>query len=164
MSTKNTSMKGKRYTDEQKQEVVQFVEKHNQENGRGGQSAASSKFGVSQLTISGWLKGSGSPAASKKAKGAKAPKAAKAAKAPKAAKASKAAKVAEAPQSAEAPAPARRGRPKGSRNGSTSSAASTGGGFSAKLNRLVELDKQIQKTSKELDQLRANFNAIKASL
>ncbi len=64
-------MKGKRYTPEQKQEIVSFVEKHNAENGRGGQSAASAKFGVSQLTIAGWLQSAGSPAASKKSKASK---------------------------------------------------------------------------------------------
>jgi len=74
-----TSQKGKRYTDAEKKEVVDFVESYNAENGRGGQSAAAAKFKVSQLTVAGWLKSAGSSAASKKgsaksAKGAKSSK------------------------------------------------------------------------------------------
>jgi len=58
MSTKPSvnSAKGKRYTDKEKAEIVAFVEKVNAEKGRGGQSAASAKFKISQLTISSWLK------------------------------------------------------------------------------------------------------------
>lgn len=50
------AQKGKRYTAEEKNEIVAFVQKYNDENGRGGQSTASKKFGISQLTISSWLK------------------------------------------------------------------------------------------------------------
>jgi hypothetical protein len=58
MSTKTNvnSAKGKRYTDKEKAEIVAYVEKVNAEKGRGGQSAASAKFKISQLTISSWLK------------------------------------------------------------------------------------------------------------
>lgn len=48
--------KGKRYTDEEKNDILGFVQKYNDENGRGGQSAASKKYGISQLTIASWLK------------------------------------------------------------------------------------------------------------
>jgi transposase-like protein len=58
-STKKDIVRGKRYTAEEKSKIVAFVESHNAANGRGGQSAAAKKFGVSQLTVSGWLKGSG---------------------------------------------------------------------------------------------------------
>lgn len=61
-STKKDIVRGKRYTAEEKSKIIAFVESHNSANGRGGQSAAAKKFGVSQLTISGWLKGSGSGA------------------------------------------------------------------------------------------------------
>jgi transposase-like protein len=89
MSTK-TKKSGKapatgiRYTDAQKKEIVAFVAKYNADNGRGGQSAASAKYKVTPLTISGWLKSAG----------VKAPKAKKAAKkvATKAAKVAKPAK------------------------------------------------------------------------
>lgn len=61
-STKKDIVRGKRYTAEEKSKIIAFVESHNSANGRGGQSAAAKKFGVSQLTISGWLKGSGAGA------------------------------------------------------------------------------------------------------
>jgi phosphoserine phosphatase len=48
--------KGKRYTDEEKNDILSFVQKYNDDNGRGGQSAASKKYGISQLTIASWLK------------------------------------------------------------------------------------------------------------
>jgi len=52
MAAKKKGTKGKRYTAEEKSEILQFVESQ----GRGGASAASKKFGVSQLTISSWKK------------------------------------------------------------------------------------------------------------
>lgn len=48
--------KGKRYTAEEKNDIIGFVQKYNEDNGRGGQSAASKKYGISQLTIASWLK------------------------------------------------------------------------------------------------------------
>lgn len=57
----------KRYTEEQKSEILSFIEKFNTENGRGGQTAAVKKFKVTPMTLSAWNKKSG-----KKAK--KAPK------------------------------------------------------------------------------------------
>ncbi len=91
-TTKKTSMKGVRYTDAQKQEVVDFATSYNATNGRGGQSKASEKFNISQLTVATWLKAAGAPAL----KSIKAPKAAKAPKAPKAAKEPKAPEAAKA--------------------------------------------------------------------
>lgn len=46
----------KRYTPEEKQEVLDFVAQFNVENGRGGNKAASEKFGISPITISQWSK------------------------------------------------------------------------------------------------------------
>ena len=51
--------KGKRYTDKEKAQVLSFVEKTNAENGRGGITAASKKFGITPLTISNWMKKTG---------------------------------------------------------------------------------------------------------
>lgn len=51
--------KGMRYTLEQKQEVIDYVTEYNSRNGRGGQSHAAKKFGLSVLTVSSWLKGAG---------------------------------------------------------------------------------------------------------
>jgi len=59
MASKKASTKGRRYSDQEKQQVVDFVNKHNAENGRGGATAASKKFGVSQLTVASWLKSGG---------------------------------------------------------------------------------------------------------
>lgn len=60
MSSKKASTKGKRYTAEEKQQIVDFVNQHNAANGRGGATAASKKFGASQLSIAAWVKSSGS--------------------------------------------------------------------------------------------------------
>ncbi|MFD2255348.1 hypothetical protein ACFSSA_01550 [Luteolibacter algae] len=61
MSTSNKKdiVRGKRYTPEEKGKVVSFVSDYNAANGRGGQSAAAAKFGISQLTIATWLKNAG---------------------------------------------------------------------------------------------------------
>ena len=84
---KKTGKKGvvqrKRYTDEQKQEVVDFVIAVNASKGRGGLSAATQKFGISPISISSWAKKSG-------VKSAKPPVSAKPAKPAKPAKAVKA--------------------------------------------------------------------------
>lgn len=68
-SNKKNTVRGKRYTAEEKSKVVAFVQEFNASNGRGGQSAAASKFGISQLTISSWLKGAGVSSRGKKAGG-----------------------------------------------------------------------------------------------
>jgi transposase-like protein len=62
MSAKNiNAAKGRRYTAKEKQEIIDYVDQVNAERGRGGQSAASKKFNLSQLTISSWIrKGVGS--------------------------------------------------------------------------------------------------------
>ena len=51
--------RGKRYSAQEKNEILSFVEEVNADKGRGGVSAASRKFGVSQLTVSSWIKKSG---------------------------------------------------------------------------------------------------------
>ena len=91
MSSKSKKSKsvGVRYTPEQKKEIVDFVQQYNEAKGRGGQSAAVSKFKVSPITIGAWLKAAG--VSKKKGKPAKAEKAAKPAKAKK--KAAKKAKA-----------------------------------------------------------------------
>ena len=48
-----------RYEQEKKDEVVAFVEAHNAKQGRGGQSAAVEKYGLSPITIASWLKKAG---------------------------------------------------------------------------------------------------------
>ena len=71
--------RGVRYDAAKKQEVIDFVAAYNAKNGRGGQSEAARKFGITILTVSSWLKGSGVKAP----KAPKVPKGTKAAKAPK---------------------------------------------------------------------------------
>ncbi len=53
---KGKSAKGRRYTAEEKARIIEHVEKVNASKGRGGQTAASKKFGISMLTISSWMK------------------------------------------------------------------------------------------------------------
>lgn len=55
MAAKKTKSKGIRYTPEQKAEILAFAEAQ----GRGGQSAAAKKFGVSPITLSSWKKAAG---------------------------------------------------------------------------------------------------------
>lgn len=67
MPSKKSSSRGVRYTAEQKAAIVDFVLKHNQEHGRGGQSAAVRKYGVSPLSIGAWIGGSGAEGSGVKA-------------------------------------------------------------------------------------------------
>ncbi|MDX1680478.1 MAG: hypothetical protein R3242_07095 [Akkermansiaceae bacterium] len=48
--------RGARYTTKQKQQVVDFVHEYNAKHGRGGQSQAAKKFGLSVLTVASWLR------------------------------------------------------------------------------------------------------------
>lgn len=70
-SKKKSTVRGKRYTAEEKGKIVSFVQDYNAANGRGGQSAAAAKFGTSQLTISTWLKNAGVSGRSKASGGGK---------------------------------------------------------------------------------------------
>jgi len=49
-------MRGKRYTLQEKAEVLDFVDRYNEEHGRGGQTAATKKYQLSPLSISSWRK------------------------------------------------------------------------------------------------------------
>jgi transposase-like protein len=62
----------KRYTADEKNEIIAFIEKHDAENGRGGKSAAAKKFGISQISVGSWMKGKNAPAPSGKKRGRKA--------------------------------------------------------------------------------------------
>lgn len=48
---------GRRYSAEEKSEIVKFIQSYNAEHKRGGMKAASDKFGVSVVTLSNWGKG-----------------------------------------------------------------------------------------------------------
>ena len=58
-AAKRKGGKGKRYSPEAKQEVIDFVNEVNAAKGRGGVASAARKFGVSPLSIGNWLKGGG---------------------------------------------------------------------------------------------------------
>ena len=60
------SARGTRYTPKQKSNILLFVDKHNAKNGRGGAAEAARKFGITQLTISKWMKETGAPAPQRK--------------------------------------------------------------------------------------------------
>jgi transposase-like protein len=117
--------KGQRYSAAEKQEILDFVVDYDRQHGRGGQTAAAEKYGVSPLTISNWKKNSGK-------------------------------------------APRKMGRPKKSGLAAavttskqiTSGATSMGG----KLDRLQSVHDEIVATEKELNRLRAQFDALKESL
>ncbi|MCW1883562.1 hypothetical protein OKA04_02410 [Luteolibacter flavescens] len=51
-----SSLRGKRYTLQEKADVLEFVDRYNAEHGRGGQTAATKKFQLSPLSISSWRK------------------------------------------------------------------------------------------------------------
>lgn len=63
---------GKRYSAEEKAEIVEFIAAFDSEHKRGGMTAASEKFGVSVVTLSNWKnKGKGPQKAKRKAKAKK---------------------------------------------------------------------------------------------
>ncbi len=49
----------RRYTDQEKAEIVQFVRDHDKAHGRGGQTAAVKKYGITPITVAKWLKAAG---------------------------------------------------------------------------------------------------------
>ncbi len=51
-----TGKQGKRYSVEEKAEIVSFIEAFDAKNKRGGMKAASDKYGVSVVTLSNWKK------------------------------------------------------------------------------------------------------------
>lgn len=57
MVTQNKkSITAKRYTLEQKNEIIQFINDYRAKFGRGAQREATKKFGVSAVTITNWMK------------------------------------------------------------------------------------------------------------
>jgi len=49
----------KRYDQKTKDEVVAFIQKYNDENGRGGQSAAAKKYKLNPITVRSWMERAG---------------------------------------------------------------------------------------------------------
>ncbi|MDF1824565.1 MAG: hypothetical protein P1U68_07975 [Verrucomicrobiales bacterium] len=78
-----------RYDQKTKDEVVAFITKYNEENGRGGQSAAAAKWKLNPITVKAWMEKAGVSSPGKSSKKKK--KAGKPAAAPKVSRAAKAA-------------------------------------------------------------------------
>ena len=49
----------KRYDQKTKDGVVAFIQKYNDENGRGGQSAAAKKYKLNPITVRAWMEKAG---------------------------------------------------------------------------------------------------------
>ena len=69
--SKSKKSKGKRYSEQERAQVLAFVDKTNAMKGRGGIAAAAKKYGVTPLTISTWMKkvGAASSVAQRRANG-----------------------------------------------------------------------------------------------
>lgn len=53
--------RGKRYTEEERQEVIDYVIAHDKKNGRGGKAAAAKKFGVNINSVLNWMSSAKKP-------------------------------------------------------------------------------------------------------
>ena len=127
-----------RYDAKKKAEVVAFVKEHNAKNGRGGQSAARKKYGITAVTIAKWLTEAG-----EELPGKGGPK-----------------------RGGKKKATRKGGRPKGSKNkrpakkksaGRAKAGAASGASLTAKLDRLSAI-------AKEIESLQAEFDSLKNSL
>jgi hypothetical protein len=154
----NTS-KGKRYSAEEKQAVVDFVNKYNAEKGRGGQAAASKEFSISQLSIAGWLKASGSAPVKAKGKGKVKAKAKKGRGRPK----KQATAVEAGAEGAAVEAPKAKGK-RGRKPGSKNVVSAVSGGIEKKLDELRKVASEITRAEQDLLKLRTRFETLKASL
>lgn len=126
-----------RYSDKQKADVVDFVKKYNEKNGRGGQSAAKDKFKISPISIANWLTSAGEDLPGKGGR-----------KKSKTAAKVKKGKAGRPKGSGKGKAKSKRGRKKGS------TAAST---LSEKIQRLAEIDREMQALQAEFDKLKASL-------
>lgn len=120
-----------RYDQKTKDEVVAFITKYNEENGRGGQSAAAAKWKLNPITVKAWMEKAGVSSPGKSSKKKK--KAGKPGRKPAAAAAPK---VARAPKAAPAKAT---------------------GSVSATLKRMVDIQDQIQALQSEYNSLKSTL-------
>lgn len=63
-----------RYSEEKKKEVLDWLQEYDGENGRGGQTEAAKKFGISSLTIAQWRKKAAASSSPKGGKRGRTPK------------------------------------------------------------------------------------------
>lgn len=123
-----------RYDQKTKDEVVSFIQKHNAEKGRGGQSAAVAKWNLNPVTVKSWMDKAGVDSPGRGGRKRKSAKAAKAAKAGRPA--------------------AKNGRKGGKRGAAT---ASGGGNLEKTLNRMMKIQSEISA-------LQAEYAKLKESL
>ena len=72
MSTKTKGKSlGRRYSDKEKKEIVEFAKNHDAAHGRGGKSAAVKKFQISPISLATWISKSGKPVTAAKTRGRK---------------------------------------------------------------------------------------------
>ena len=72
-----------RYDQKTKDEVVSFIQNYNEENGRGGQSAAAKKWKLNPITVKAWMEKAGVSSPGKSGKKKKKNGSAKAAASPR---------------------------------------------------------------------------------
>lgn len=53
---KSKDAKRVRYSEEKRNEVLNFIKEYNADNKRGGQKAAAEKYNITQITLSNWMK------------------------------------------------------------------------------------------------------------
>lgn len=53
---KSKDAKRVRYSEEKRNEVLNFIKEYNAVNKRGGQKAAAEKYNITQITLSNWMK------------------------------------------------------------------------------------------------------------
>lgn len=118
-----------RYDQKTKDEVVAFIMKHNEENGRGGQSAAAAKWNLNPITVKTWMEKAGVASPGKTSKKKK--------KATKTAKSAKTAAAALPTAAAKKPA--------------------ASGSVSATLKRMMAIQEQIGSLQSEYNSLKASL-------
>ncbi len=124
-----------RYNQETKDEVIAFIQQYNEENGRGGQSAAVSKWNLNPVTVKSWLEKAGIATPGRGGR--------KKSKPGRPAKSAKSGKPGRRPgRKSAAPAPA---------------SAAAVGDLSAILNRMVAVRTQIVALEDEYAQLKAKL-------
>jgi len=140
-SKKGSGKKGVRYTPKEKAKILEFVANYDKENGRGGQSAAAAKYGISTLTLINWKKEGGEGASPK----------------PKAEKTKPSKKGRKSKKGKSAKKPGKRGRRPGSKRGR----AKAGSGLAATVTKYL---KQIESNEKEIAKLTGDNESLKQKL
>lgn len=126
-----------KYDEKTKEEVVAFIRQYNEENGRGGQSAAVKKWNLNAVTVKSWLEKAGVETPGRGGKKKRAGRKGRVAKVAKAEKAPAAAKTA-----------AKRGR------GGRPRKAAAADEFANILNRMVAIRNQMASLESEYASLK----------